>query len=199
VNATTAELAQAAARLVVEEGLEYAAAKRRAARDLGPSRTRPEMPSNEDLEREVRDYLALFCAETQPVELRALREVALAWLDRLAEFRPHLGGAVWRGTATRRSAIHIDLYADDPKSPEIALINLRVDYDTVEGGVDRRGEPRSVLAVVDRCPAWPAPVAVFLAVHDHDELRGALRPDAGGRTWRGDVRALARLLAPAQA
>ena len=36
MNAVTAELAAAAARFVVEEGLEYAAAKRKAARALPP-------------------------------------------------------------------------------------------------------------------------------------------------------------------
>ena len=52
-------------------------------------------------------------------------------MQRLAEFRPHLSGAVWRGTATRLSAVHIDLYCDDPKAAEIALINLGIDYDVV--------------------------------------------------------------------
>jgi hypothetical protein len=30
-------------------------------------------------------------------------------------------------------------------------------------------------------------------VRDHDDLRGALKPDARGRTWRGDLAALRRL------
>ena len=100
----------------------------------------------------MREHLALFCADTQPDELAALRGVALRWMQRLAEFRPHLSGAVWRGTATRLSAIHIDLYADDAKAPEIALINQGIDYDTAEvGGAGRRGEPLSVLSLAARC------------------------------------------------
>src|SRR5689334_2051269 len=98
----TDELAGAAARLVVEEGLEYGPAKRKAQRVIGKHSVRPaELPSNEQVEDEVRSYLALFCADTQPAELRALRELALQWMQRLAEFRPHLAGAAWRGTATR--------------------------------------------------------------------------------------------------
>jgi hypothetical protein len=31
-------------------------------------------------------------------------------------------------------------------------------------------------------------------VHDLDDLRGALKPDANGRSWRGDTNALRRLL-----
>jgi hypothetical protein len=49
--------------------------------------------------------------------------MALRWMQRLRPFRPHLGGAVWRGTATRLSAVFIDLYCDDPKSAEIELLN----------------------------------------------------------------------------
>lgn len=192
--AATAEIAASAARLVVEEGLEYGAAKRKAARALGrhgPA-TR-NLPSNEEVEDEVRAHLALFCQDSQPQELRALRELALPWLQRLSEFRPHLAGAVWRGTATRQSAIHIELYCDDPKSAEIALINLGVDYDTASRP-DGRGGEQSVLSLAQRCPGWREPVTVHLSVLDHDDLRGALKPDARGRSWRGDAQALRRLL-----
>jgi len=64
----------------------------------------------------VRVYLDLFCAESQPTELAALREVAALWMERLAEFRPHLTGAIWRGTATRLSSVHLHLYCDDSKA-----------------------------------------------------------------------------------
>ena len=191
------EMAASAARLVVEEGLEYAAAKRRAARDIGHLRggSRAGLPSNEAVEDAVREHLSLFCADTQPAELSALRALALTWLQRLAEFRPHLSGAVWRGTATRLSAIHIDLYADDAKAPEIALINQGIDYDAAEASnASRRGEPLSVLSLAARCAELNERVTVHLTVHDHDDLRGALVPDAAGRRWRGDARALARLI-----
>jgi hypothetical protein len=192
-------LLPAAARLVVEEGLEYAAAKRKAARDLAPVRgnARAELPSNEALEEAVREHIALFCADTQPRELAALRELALDWMQRLAEFRPHLSGAVWRGTATRLSDIHLDLYADDAKAPEIALINQGIDYATADvPGAGRRGAPLSVLSMAVRCAALGQRVNLHLTVHNHDGLRGALVPDAAGRSWRGDARALARLLVP---
>lgn len=184
----TEEIASAAARLVVDEGMEYAQAKRKALRQLGRQPRGTELPSNELVEDEVRSYLDLFCADTQPAELRALREVALRWMQRLAEFRPHLSGAVWRGTATRLSAIHLDLYCDDPKSAEIALINLGVDYDAAgDSGLQ-------VLSVAERCPALHERVTLHLAVRDRDDQRGALKPDARGRSWRGDAAALQRLL-----
>jgi hypothetical protein len=187
------ELLAVAARLVVEEGLEYAAAKRRAARDLGRrgGGRAPELPSNEAVEEAVREYLALFCADTQPAELAALRGVARQWMRRLAEFRPHLAGAVWRGTATRLSAVHLDLYCDDGKAAEIALLNAGVRYDVAAAG----SPEETVLSVSAPCRELGEAVTVHLHLLDHDALRGALRPDARGRTWRGDLAALDRLLA----
>lgn len=182
------DVAVAAAKLVVEDGLEYAAAKRKAARALGVR----ELPGNEQVEDEVRRHLELFCADTQPTELRALRELALAWMTRLAEFRPHLAGAVWRGTATRRSVVHLDLYCDDAKSAEIALLNRGVRFDSVGGAGGERDA--DVLRVQAPCPALGEPATLLLSVLDHDDLRGALKPDARGRSWRGDAAALRRLL-----
>ncbi len=194
------EIAAAAARLVVDEGMEYAQAKRKALRSLGLGNARPsQLPSNEQLEDQVREHIAIFCADTQPAELLALRQLALVWMDRLAEFRPHLSGAVWRGTATRLSAIHLDLYCDDAKSAELALINHGVDYD-VSSRPDPRGGQVDMLSIASRCAALGETVTLFLTVLDHDDLRGALKPDARGRNWRGDAAALRRLLAtPAEA
>ncbi|MDE2370349.1 MAG: hypothetical protein KGN16_15365 [Burkholderiales bacterium] len=188
----SAEIAAVAARLVVDEGMEYAAAKRRAARDFGP---RVALPGNEEVEDAVREHIALFHADTQPAELRALRELALVWMARLAEFRPHLSGAAWRGTATRLSALHLDLYCDDSKAPEIALVNAGVDYDGA--GLDRPGrrEPLPLLTLAAPCPALGETVTLHLLLHDADEQRGALKPDARGRSWRGDAAALRRVIA----
>jgi hypothetical protein len=190
----TAELAATAARLVVEEGMEYGPAKRRAAKALGRHGARPgELPSNDEVEDEVRAYLDLFCAESQPAELAALREVAAHWMERLAEFRPHLTGAVWRGTATRLSSVHLQLYCDDSKAAELALIDRGVDYDV--GSLNgARGEPIDVLTVASRSDALGESVTVHLTVLDHDDLRGALKPDARGRTQRGDLAALRNLM-----
>ena len=186
----TAEIAASAARLVVEEGLEYGPAKRRAARDLGKRSTRAAaLPDNVTVENEVRAYLALFCADTQPAELAALREVAAAWMKRLAEFRPHLTGAVWRGTATRLSSVHIELYCDDPKAAEMGMLNRGIDFD-IGSQSGPRNLPVDVLRVSSPSRALGEEVTVFLTVLDHDDLRGGLKPDASGQTQRGDLPAL---------
>lgn len=191
----SAEIAAHAARLVVEEGLEYAAAKHRAVHDLQRrGGGRRALPSNEEVEDQVRTHLALFHAEEQPAELLALRLLARDWMRRLAAFRPHLAGAVWRGTATRRSAVLLDLYCDDPKAAEIALLDAGVRYDA--GTLARAGgTPLPLLTVHAASRALGESVPLVLALHDRDEQRGALKPDARGRSWRGDLIALERLLA----
>ncbi|WP_026431407.1 hypothetical protein [Paracidovorax oryzae] len=191
-NALATEIANAAARFVVEEGLEWGPAKRRAVRQLGlPARTA--LPDNDLVENAVREYIGLFCADTQPAELRALRELALVWMERMAEFRPHLGGAVWYGTATRLSDIYLQLFCDDCKSAEIALIDHHVDYEprTVTGF---HGESVEALSLSSHAPGLGETVGVHLLVYDLDDLRGALRPDARGRVPRGDTRAVRKLL-----
>ncbi len=191
-NALATEIANAAARFVVEEGLEWGPAKRRAVRQLGlPARTA--LPDNDLVENAVREYIGLFCADTQPAELRALRELALVWMERMAEFRPHLGGAVWYGTATRLSDIYLQLFCDDCKSAEIALIDHHVDYEprTVTGF---HGESVEALSLSSHAPGLGETVGVHLLVYDLDDLRGALRPDARGRVPRGDARAVRKLL-----
>lgn len=186
------EIAAAAARLVVEEGLEYGPAKRRAVKLLGlPQRTA--LPDNDSLEDAVREYISIFCADTQPAELAALRRLAVTWMERMAEFRPHLGGAVWHGTATRLSDIYIQLFCDDPKSAELKLIENGVDYTprTVTGF---QGEPVEALSFSSMSRELGEPIGVHLLVYDHDDLRGALKPDTKGRTPRGPVGAVRALL-----
>ena len=191
-HSTKAEIAATAARMVVEEGLEYGPAKRRAVRHLGlPARTA--LPGNDEIEDAVLEYISIFCADTQAAELAALRQLAMRWMERMAQFRPHLGAAVWRGTATRRSDIHIDLFCDDSKSAEIALIDLKVAYEprSVPG---LRGDVVDTLSVHDFCTGLNEMVGVHLRVYDYDDLRGALRLDAKGRSPRGDLAAVRRLV-----
>ncbi|MDR0275122.1 MAG: hypothetical protein LBI48_07245 [Burkholderiaceae bacterium] len=188
MQSATHELAADAARLVVEEGLDWGAARRQAARALGASARHVQL-DHAQLEQAVREHIALFCAGTQPRKLAALRHLALAWMERLASFRPHLTGAVWNGTATRHSAIRLQLFCDDPKSAEIALIDqgVRFEVQTVTGF---RGEPVDALCLSCPCPELGEAADVALTVYDHDDLRGALKPAATGRPARGDHAAL---------
>jgi hypothetical protein len=185
------DIACAAAALIVDEGQDYGSAKRRAVQNLGlPPRT--PVPNNDVVEAAVREHIALFCADTQPAELRALRELAVQWMERLQVFEPLLAGAVWHGTATRLSDVFLQVFSDDPKAVELALINQGVDYQAQEvSGLQDR--PVSALSIGQRVPQLKAVVGVHVFVNDTVAQRGALLPDTQGRKPRGtlaDVRAL---------
>lgn len=192
------EIAQVAARLIAEQGLPWGQAKQKALRELGlPPRSA--LPPSEQVEDALREHLALFEADTQPAELRWLREQAFAWMQRLAEFEPLLTGAVWRGVANRWSSIHLMLYADDPKAPEIALLNLGEQPEPGGAQHDSRGRELQTLQLWLRARSAPASLAgqtvgLHLSVHGSVERRGALLPDARGRSQRGDALQLRRLL-----
>ena len=192
MDSVKSEIAATAARMVVEEGLEWGPAKRRAVKQLGLN-ARSALPDNDQLEDAVREYIEFFCADTQPVELAALRRLALTWMERLAQFRPYLGGAVWRGTATRLSDIHIQLFCDDPKSAEIALIDHGAAYEagTVTGF---NGGVVDALSLSSLSPELGETIGVHLMIHDHDDVRGALKPDSRGRAPRGNAAALRVML-----
>lgn len=186
------DIACAAAALIVDEGQDYGSAKRRAVQNLGlPPRT--PLPNNDVVEAAVREHIALFCADTQPAELRALRELALEWMQRLQSFEPLLAGAVWHGTATRLSDVYLQVFSDDPKAVELALINQGVDYQAQEvSGLHDR--PVSALSMGQRVPQLKAVVGVHVLVNDTVAQRGALLPDTQGRKPRGTLADVQTLL-----
>ena len=188
----SSEIAAIAARMVVEDGLDYGSAKRRAARDCcAPSRGA--LPDNQQMEDAVREHLSLFHGETQPRELFALRGLALVWMDRLAEFRPHVCGSVWNGTATSRSAIQLELFCDDPKLAEITLVNkgfnLEAPSETRIGG-----DEVSMIYFTERCEELDSEIDIYLSIKDYDMLRGSARPGRQGRPPRGDAKQLRCLM-----
>lgn len=189
-----AELAVLAARLVVEDGLDYGSAKRKAARRLLGERVAHDLlPSNEEVEQQVREELALFHADTQPAQLQLLRHAALRLMEHFAAFNPHLAGAVWNGTATALSDLHVLLFTDDTKAVEIHCIDhgLQVQVGDAPHYAGRGRVERLSLH-------WPLQrgesVRAYLSLYAEKEQRGTLLPDAQGRTPRGTLAALRRLL-----
>jgi hypothetical protein len=193
------EIANVADRLILSDGVSYASAKLKALKELGlPERT--PVPTNEALDEAIRDYTAIFCPE-QPRELLALRTHALFWMERLealpAQLRPHLTGSVWNGTATKQSDIWIQLFCDDAKAAELALIDKGQAFEvgSVRGF---KGKMVDVLSIHSACAGLglkgrAEDVGVHLVVYDYDDLRGAL---VTGQ--RGDAKALSQRLGLAQ-
>jgi hypothetical protein len=132
-------IAGAAARLMAEEGIsDYGAAKRKAARNLGVSEGEA-LPTNEEIETELRAWQSLYQEDEQRERVHDLRTIALEVMQLLAEFHPYLTGGVLDGTAGRYAAVEIDLYADSSKDVEIALLSRGISYDSMDNrriGVD---------------------------------------------------------------
>lgn len=125
-------IAQSAARLIAEDGMQdYAAAKRKAARQIGAPENHS-LPSNDEVETALRAYQELYQKDEQPARLRRLRQEALAAMNLLERFNPHLTGSVLNGTAARHSDINLQLFADNIKEIELFLLNRNMPYETGE-------------------------------------------------------------------
>ncbi|OHC67321.1 MAG: hypothetical protein A3H93_15075 [Rhodocyclales bacterium RIFCSPLOWO2_02_FULL_63_24] len=132
-------IASAAARLMAEEGfIDYGAAKRKAARSLGAGEGEA-LPTNEEIETELRAWQSLYQEDEQRERVHDLRATALEVMQLLAEFKPYLTGGALDGTAGRYSAVEIELFADSSKDVEIALLSHGISYDILDNrraGVD---------------------------------------------------------------
>ena len=163
--------------MIAEEGLDYQSAKRKAYdRITGGHRGRiaqEALPTNEQVEAAVRDYLAVFCADHQSALLRSLRLQALVLMQRLADFQPSLLGAVANGTATEFSSIHLACVSDNAKAlgiflldaglqPEAVMLLHPAGRDEVEGFVFTwQGE--TVVVSVLASPALPKRLVALTA------------------------------------
>lgn len=125
-------IAQQAARMMAEEGLaDYSKAKRKAARQLGCDEDHG-LPSNAEIEQELRLHHEIFHSESQPQRLHLLRSEALRVMQLLERFNPHLAGAVLDGTAGRYADTEIHLFADSLKDVELFLLNKNIPYQVDE-------------------------------------------------------------------
>ncbi len=200
MNALRDELAAAAARLVVEDGLDYASAKRKALHQVLGAGARSDLqPDNADVRAQVEQYLALFHGDTHPRLLWRLRRAALALMHEFVQFRPYLAGAVWNGTATEHSALHLLLFCDDSKEVEIHCIDRGIRYGTSQAPhyAGRRSVERLELL-------WPLPgdagqparqVEATLSLYPMKDERGVLvHGTRGAQPERGSLQALRALV-----
>jgi hypothetical protein len=187
-----AEIAATAARMIAQDGADYATARRKAARQvLGVDEPKPNMmPDDIQIEDEVRKYLALFGGPNHGRRLAGLRGAALQVMEALAEFRPYLTGAVLHGTAGEHDAIHLQLFADSAKEVEIYLLNRNVNIEISETPHFKGGRHAPVETVSFR---W-GDDDVHAELYEFHDLRGALKPRSDGRLQRVDAAGLRALM-----
>lgn len=136
-------LAQEAARIMAEHGIEdYLQAKRKAADRLGVHDVSV-LPKNVEIEAALRAHQRLFGRESHDHSLMEQRRVALKTMRMLAEFNPRLVGSVLTGTATDYSDINLHLFADASETVAIKLLDIGVPHEFYERRVKMDAE-RSV-------------------------------------------------------
>jgi hypothetical protein len=170
-------IAHLAARLMAEDGIEdYALAKRKAARQAGTPDTR-ELPTNEEIDAELKIYQQIYLREEHVSRLRELRTIALRAMQELARFDPHLTGSVLRGNAGKYADIHLQLYTDNAKAVELFLIDRGIPYRVGQSRLYAGADPQTVpvYIVVD------GGTEIELTVLDTRDLRGPVRTSLEGK------------------
>ena len=108
-----------------------------------------------------------------------LRQIAIEYMERLADFDPHLTGPVLNGTAGRHASINLQLFTDQQKDVEFLLMGLGTPYQAAEyrsADAPQRIHPRFVIDD----PRATIEIVVFPA----SELRGMKRLQADGNPRR---------------
>lgn len=146
---------------MAEDGVsDFAFAKRKAARQLGMEDAHC-LPANSEIEAELRMYQDIYHGEEHASSLRQLRSDALAIMQLLDQFDPHLTGAVLEGTAGRYAETDLHLFADSDKDVEIFLLNKKIPYQTGEKVYHFGGERRKVPVFTVESPSGPVRLSVF--------------------------------------
>lgn len=194
-----ANIAQVAARLMVEDGIsDYAYAKKKAAREVG-FHDNSMLPTNAEVEAEIIIYHQLF-SEDQPRDLLILRQAALATMQLFKPFNPHLTGTVLDGTAGKNSRTDIHLFADSAKEIEIFLLNQQIPFESSEKSYrisdkpskDKKSKARKTVPIYTLETEYGLQV---LSVFEFDDMRYATKRTAdGSNANRADITELQAMI-----
>ena len=189
-NAMRLHIAAAAARIMAEDGVDdFALAKRKAARALGAPDTEA-LPSNDEIETELRTYLALYQTEAHPERVDELRRAALSVMEALEHFHPYLTGPVLSGLAGPYAEIELQLFPESTKEVEIFLLERNLQYASSESRRFAGGRQHDVATLILDWDGLPLRLSVF----DPRDERLAMKTSQAGkvtsRAGLAEVRAL---------
>ena len=193
-------IAQKAAQMMAEDGIsDFSYAKNKAGRQIG-ALDNSVLPSNTEIEEELKRYNALFLSEAQPENLRALRKNALFTMQLLEKFNPYLTGAVLDGTAGLGTETHIHLFADSLKEVEMFLLNQDIPFETNEksyrilndGKRDKKMDARKKVPIFS---LETITGIIKLSVFEFDEIRVPTKRAANGsNAERADISTVKNLI-----
>jgi len=184
-------LAQEAARLMFEHGVDdYGLAKRKAAERLGADEYAV-LPKNSEIDAALAEYQRLFAHDTHAETLAEKRRAALDAMQLLEEFEPRLVGPVLTGTATPHQEISLHVFSDSAEAVSLKLLDDHIQFRVAEHRVKMTSDR------VLPCPAIQFSVFdhdVEATVFPRDGIRQAPLSPSDGRPMRrastNEVRAL---------
>jgi hypothetical protein len=186
--------------MMAEDGIhDFAYAKKKAGKQLGVSENSA-LPTNAEIEEEIRLYHEIYNADEQPLELEKLRKAALITMQLFERFNPHLTGSVLDGTAGKFAQTNIHLFADSAKEVEMFLLNMQIPFESSEKSYRLSDKPSK-----DKKDRVRKTVPVFtletelgvqkLSVFDVDDLRIATKKATdGANAERLDIAQLRALI-----
>lgn len=185
-------LAQEAAQILLQNGSrDYYAAKQKAALHLGAADTR-NMPSNIEIESALQEHQRIFRADSQPTELRRLRQSALQAMQFFKDFNPRLVGSVLRGTADKYSIVSLHVFASAVEDLDLFLLQYNIPFEVGEKRV------RFQLEQMQSLPAYrfvadevPVEMVIFL---ENGPRQPPLSPLNSKPMQRANIRTLEKLL-----
>jgi hypothetical protein len=125
-------VAQEAARIMAEHGIQdFRAAKRKAAERFGITEEGV-LPSNAEIEESLVAYQRLFGGDEHDETLRGQRRAALRAMRSLRDYSPRLVGPVLTGSATAHSDVQLHLFVDNPEAVALSLLDRGVSHEVGE-------------------------------------------------------------------
>jgi hypothetical protein len=187
-------IASLAARFMAQDGIgDYGFAKRKAARQLRVA-VADALPTNEEIEIELRAYQSIYHSEEQPARLLELRRAALDLMRRLERFSPYLTGHVLEGTAGRFAMVELRLYPLTEKDVEIFLLSNNIPY--THAATRRTGDDAPELQLALEWQGIPFDIGVFGAAEERVQRRNVRNGRAAGRASIAAVQALIEACEP---
>lgn len=187
-------LTQEAARIMSEEGVrDFLFAKRKAAERLGFDPRSLHLPTNLEVEEALAEHQRLFRSDTQPKNLRHLRETARNALRLFASFNPRLVGPVLSGTASEHAIVYLHLFSDLAEEVAVFLMEKGIPYEHTARKL------KSGAGVQREYPVYKfvaGDVPIEATVFEVDGIREAPMSPVDGRPMRrGSLRDVELLLA----
>lgn len=188
-------VAQEAARLMAEHGIQdFLVAKRKAA-DRFNVIDRALLPKNTEIEAALMSRQRLFGGGQHDRSLHQQRRTALEAMRVLANFEPRLVGPVLTGSATEYTDIQLHVFSDSPEAVYTHLLDRRYDYEVFERKI-RMTLDRQVPVPTVRFEIDDGMVEAF--VFPRDGIRQApVSPVDGKPMRRADQREVQDMLATA--